>query len=111
MCAYTYVPFYIVISLANTSLAGPVATIQGLEPRRVLSPPLPPRPPHVTIPSSSSLSPVPPTPPPKFDLKGLPPLTEQDRIKFMQIFHKSGPENGFLSGMYYVTAHLALAVH
>ncbi|GJE86804.1 EF-hand protein [Phanerochaete sordida] len=37
-------------------------------------------------------------PPLPHALSNLPPLTEQDRNKFMQIFHRSGPENGVLSG-------------
>ena len=30
----------------------------------------------------------------------LPPLTPQDRAKFVGIFYNSGPENGVLDGMY-----------
>lgn len=37
-------------------------------------------------------------PPLPHALSNLPPLTEQDRNKFMQIFNRSGPENGVLSG-------------
>lgn len=83
---------------------GSIASIDGLETSQEASN-------YISLaPSSSNTLPADPfsepsssdldvdRPPLPHALSNLPPLTEQDRNKFMQIFHRSGPENGILSG-------------
>ncbi|KAG6332398.1 hypothetical protein ID866_6692 [Astraeus odoratus] len=62
------------------SKPGPLATIEGVQA------PLVPHGTGMSIPKSP-----PPTP-------GLPPLTAQDRAKFLRLFHTCGPVDGLLSG-------------
>ncbi|EKM55747.1 uncharacterized protein PHACADRAFT_256599 [Phanerochaete carnosa HHB-10118-sp] len=80
---------------------GSLAEIDGLESSQGASS-------YVSLPSSSARAdpfsdPVVSKPGPNrpllpHALSSLPPLTEQDRNKFMQIFYRSGAENGILSG-------------
>ena len=72
------------------NVAGPLAHIDGVSrPAGAISPP----------PSS-------PTPQSSPSLPGstLPPLTQQDKTKFLKLFIRCGPVNGLLSGEFMVSA-------
>lgn len=91
--------FHVNYVRAHVLQAGPIATIEGLEPGRGPSAYS-----SVTSPRRSGPSSPPPAslsrPPMPNALSNLPPLTDQDRNKFMKIFQKSGQENNVLSGKY-----------
>jgi len=57
--------------------AGPLAVIEG----------------YTSIPQQDTGASIPKSPPP-----GFPPLSPQDKIKFQNIFNRSGPTDGLLNG-------------
>lgn len=71
--------------------AGPVALITGLDEAQ--------SPNHSGIVRSGTFTASSSRPPLPHALSDLPPLTEQDRQKFLTIFNRSGPENSALNGV------------